>query len=58
MLSKIPVISRFFTNTSTVKDERTLLILVKPTVIIQSELEEQNFPGLQTSPESFNINRP
>lgn len=58
VLSKIPVLNRFFTNTSTVKDERTLLILVKPTVIIQSELEEQNFPGLQTSPEAFNINRP
>mgnify|MGYP006278653637 CR=1 FL=1 len=58
VLSKIPVISRLFTNTSTVKDERTLLILVKPTVIVQSELEEENFPGLQTSPQDFNINRP
>lgn len=46
VLSKIPVLNRLFTNRSTVKDERTLLILVKPTIIIQSEEEEQMFPGL------------
>jgi len=57
VLSKIPFISRFFTNNSTVKDEQTLLILVKPTIIIQSELEEDNFPGLITDPAQYNDNR-
>jgi type II secretory pathway component GspD/PulD (secretin)/tetratricopeptide (TPR) repeat protein len=57
VLSKIPVVSRFFTNTSTVKDERTLLILLKPTIIIQSEEEDALFPGLQQNPESYNIGR-
>ena len=55
VLSKIPVISRFFSNTSTVKDERTLLILVKPTIIIQSELEENLFPGLNADPAGYNL---
>ncbi len=55
VLSKIPILNRLFTNTSTVKDERTLLILVKPTIIIQNEEEEMNFPGLLQNPEGFNI---
>jgi len=46
VLSKIPFLNRIFTNRSTVKDERTLLILIKPTIIIQSEEEEQNFPNI------------
>lgn len=49
VLSKIPIINRFFTNRVTSKEESTLLILVKPTVIIQTEEEERNFPGLQDS---------
>ena len=55
ILSKIPVINRMFTNRSTVKDERTLLILVKPTIIIQSEIENQEFPGLGQGPGTFNL---
>lgn len=47
VLSKIPLISRFFTNKAMAKEESTLLILIKPTIIIQSEEEELNFPGLQ-----------
>ncbi|MDX2116557.1 MAG: hypothetical protein SFY96_00055 [Planctomycetota bacterium] len=46
VLSKIPIISRFFTNTAKAKDESTLLILMKPTILIQNEEEEKNFPGL------------
>ncbi len=45
VLSKIPYINRLFTNSSTIKDERTLLILIRPTIIIQSEEEENLFPG-------------
>jgi len=55
VLSKVPVLNRLFTNTTTTKDERTLLILVKPTIIIQSEQEEALFPGLLQNPQKFNI---
>lgn len=47
VLSKIPLINRFFTNTATVRQESTLLILLKPKILIQSEQEEDMFPGLQ-----------
>jgi len=57
ILSKIPILNRLFTNTSTVKDERTLLILIKPTIIIQSEEEELNFPGLLQDPQQFGVGR-
>ena len=46
ILSKIPIINRFFTNRLESKEEQTLLILLKPTVIIQSEQEEKAYPGL------------
>ena len=57
VLSKVPILNRFFTNTSKVKDERTLLILVKPTIIIQSEEEELLFPGLLDNPSEFGTGR-
>ncbi|MGD9691239.1 MAG: hypothetical protein AB7G17_00180 [Phycisphaerales bacterium] len=46
VLSKLPIINRFFTNRIETKEERTLLILLKPTIIMQNEEEERNFPGL------------
>lgn len=46
VLSKIPVLSRFFSNRVDAKTDRTLLILLKPTILIQNEEEELNFPGL------------
>ncbi len=46
LLSKMPVISRFFTNRIESKEEQTLLILMKPTVLIQHEQEARNFPAL------------
>ena len=49
VLSKIPIINRFFTNRIQSKEESTLMILVKPTVLIQTEEEEKNFPGLLDS---------
>jgi len=39
ILSKIPILGRAFTNRSKVKDNRILLILVKPTIILQEERE-------------------
>jgi len=49
VLSKIPIINRFFSNRIELKEESTLLILLKPTLIIQNEEEERNFPGLLDS---------
>jgi general secretion pathway protein D len=44
LLSKIPIIDRLFTNRGKVRDEQTILILVKPRIIIQSEEENKAFP--------------
>ncbi|MEM9109317.1 MAG: hypothetical protein AAGC72_04785 [Planctomycetota bacterium] len=55
VLSKIPVVNRLFTQTSQAQDERTLLILVRPTIIIQSEQEDVLFPGLNEDPEGYNV---
>jgi len=46
ILSKIPFLKRLFTNRSKAKDEQVLLILVKPTIIIQREIEAAQFPLL------------
>ncbi|MAE60965.1 MAG: hypothetical protein CMJ49_06360, partial [Planctomycetaceae bacterium] len=53
VLSKIPVINRLFTNRSNEKSERTLLVLVKPTIIIQQEEEDRLYPGLLQDPAAF-----
>jgi type II secretory pathway component GspD/PulD (secretin) len=48
VLSKIPGLNRLFTNRNLVKDERTLLILVRPKIIIQKEIENGLFgPGYE-----------
>ena len=52
VLSKIPVLNRFFSNRIEDRTESTLLILLKPTILIQSEEEEKNFPGLLDSLEN------
>lgn len=49
VLSKIPVLNRLFSNRVETKEEQTLLILLKPTILIQNELEERAFPGLDDS---------
>ncbi len=48
ILSKIPGLKRAFTNTTTVKDTQTLLILLKAKILIQSEAEEEAFPTLSS----------
>ena len=54
VLSKIPIISRFFTNRVQSRRDSSLLILMKPTVLVQSEEEEKQFPGLSDSLRSGN----
>ncbi len=39
VLNKIPVLKRFFSNKATTKDNFTLLVLVKPKIIIREETE-------------------
>lgn len=46
VLSKIPVVNRFFTNRLTSKEETTMLLLIRPEIIIQQENENDLFPGL------------
>jgi type II secretory pathway component GspD/PulD (secretin) len=48
VLSKVPFLKRLFTNRSEAKDETVVLILVKPTIIIQREAEQKQFPLLST----------
>ncbi|MEM9420489.1 MAG: hypothetical protein AAGA25_15775 [Planctomycetota bacterium] len=56
VLSKIPILNRLFTNSSKVEDERTLLILIKPTIIIQNEREEDAFPGISENLKELGAN--
>jgi type II secretory pathway component GspD/PulD (secretin)/tetratricopeptide (TPR) repeat protein len=46
VLSKIPILNRFFTNRMETKEEQSLLVLIKPTIIIQTEEEERAYPGV------------
>ena len=48
VLSKIPFLKRLFTNRAASQDEQVLLILVKPTILIQREQEQRQFPQLST----------
>ncbi|MGB2986083.1 MAG: hypothetical protein WBE26_09390 [Phycisphaerae bacterium] len=45
ILSKIPILKRLYSSRSMIKDEQTLLILVKPKILIQTEQEELAFPS-------------
>jgi type II secretory pathway component GspD/PulD (secretin) len=47
ILSKIPIIGRLFSNRSTVKDQKILLILVKPTIMLQEEREAEAIAALE-----------
>lgn len=52
VLSSLPGLKRAFTNRSRVKDERVLLMLIKPRIIIQEEQEQMAFPSLSTTDRS------
>ena len=49
VLSKIPVLGRAFSNRSKIKDHKILLILVKPTIILQEEVEAEAVAELKNS---------
>jgi len=46
ILSKIPLLGRLFSNRSRVRDHKILLILVKPTIILQEEREAEALAAL------------
>jgi type II secretory pathway component GspD/PulD (secretin) len=46
ILSKIPIVQRFFVNRVTDKTELTSILLIRPEIIIQQENESILFPGL------------
>lgn len=46
-VAKVPVLGRLFSNRSKVKDQDILLILVKPSIIIKEEAEQEFFAPLQ-----------
>jgi type II secretory pathway component GspD/PulD (secretin) len=47
ILSKIPLLGRLFSNRSTLEDEKILLILVKPTIILQEETEHEAIASME-----------
>jgi general secretion pathway protein D len=46
LLNKVPIVNRFFQNRGFVREEETLLILIKPKIIIQREEEERAYPTM------------
>jgi general secretion pathway protein D len=47
ILSKIPLLGRLFSNRSSIADEKILLILVKPTIILQEETEHEAIASME-----------
>ncbi len=48
VLSKIPILGRLFSSRSRIKDEKILLILVKPTIILQEERESEALATMES----------
>ncbi len=47
ILSKIPILGRAFDNRSKIKDNKILLILVKPTIILQTEKDNEAISAME-----------
>ena len=48
ILSKLPILGRLFSNRTIVKDHKILLILVKPTIILQEEREKEAIAAMES----------
>jgi general secretion pathway protein D len=48
ILSKIPILGRLFSNRSTIRDQKVLLILVKPVIMLQEEREAEAIAGMES----------
>ncbi|MCX5634123.1 MAG: hypothetical protein NTW93_10690 [Phycisphaerae bacterium] len=46
-LSKVPLLGRLFSSRSKIKDQEVLLVLVKPSIILQEEVERDYFAPLE-----------
>lgn len=49
ILSKIPILGRMFSNRTKVRDHKILLILIKPTIILQEEVEAEALAAMESS---------
>jgi type II secretory pathway component GspD/PulD (secretin) len=49
ILSKIPVLGTLFSNRSAVKDRKVLLILVKPTILLKDERDQEALDAIQAA---------
>ncbi len=49
VLSKLPVLGRAFSNRSKIKDHKILLILVKPTIIIEEEADAEAIAAMENN---------
>jgi type II secretory pathway component GspD/PulD (secretin) len=49
VLSKIPVLGRAFQNRSKIKDNKILLILVKPTIILEEEADAEAIAAMENA---------
>ncbi|MHC4619498.1 MAG: hypothetical protein ACYTEQ_17260 [Planctomycetota bacterium] len=47
VVGKIPIIGRIFRSRSKIKDQKILLILVKPTIILQEERDSEAIAALE-----------
>jgi tetratricopeptide (TPR) repeat protein len=47
VLSKVPVLGRFFSNRSEVRDKQILLIMVKPTIVLKDEAEADAMAAME-----------
>ena len=47
VLSKIPILGRLFSNRSEIRDHKILLILVKPTIILQEERDAEAIAAME-----------
>ena len=47
ILSKIPIVNLLFSNRSSVRDQKVLLILVKPTIILQDETDQEAIAAME-----------
>jgi type II secretory pathway component GspD/PulD (secretin) len=54
VLSKIPIINLLFSNRSSVRDQKVLLILVKPTIILQDEMDQEAIAAMEEGTEAGN----
>jgi len=55
VLSKIPVLGVLFSNRSKMRDERVLLILVKPSILLQEEKEQEAIAAMEESTDDYRL---